>query len=287
MKEDFIRKVCRGRSSLGDKLQRIKRFAVVLLVPLLLGEAVPVSAQESPWIFGLYTRSNHVLTNDLMAVVDVLANTAISSLTDGAASADFIAYNYHYVDLKDNGEKIDFKRNNPYGFTAYDLFNDIEAGLKFGWQGAQSPIGAYVYGAYGINQYKLRFLGERDYSKHKLQSFRVGVGVRISPLRFLLDDYEWCPIIELGTTYVNNFSYKGPYGSDKDQVNNGLRTSYAIGAQFGEEGNVSVMLCMDMANYDIFNRDYTPDGGFWYPYANFKSKDMNFSLRLTLNIWDE
>lgn len=274
-------------SLMRERFQRAKRLVLIVMVPLLIGQVIPASAQENPWIFGLYTRSNHVLTNDLLAVVDVLANSAISSLTDGAANADFIAFNYHYVSMKDNGETIDFKTNNPYGFTSYDLFNDIEAGLKFGWQGAQSPIGAYIYGAYGTNQYKLRFLGERDYSKHKLQSFRVGVGVRISPLRFFLEEYEWCPIIELGTTYVSNFSYKGPNGSDKDQVNNGLRTSYAIGSQFGEEGNVSVMLCMDMANYDIFNRDYTPDGGFWYPYANFKSKDMNFSLRVSLNLWDE
>ena len=65
-----------------------------------------------------------------------------------------------------------------------------------------------------------------------------------------------------------------------------MRSSYAIGVQFGEEGEGAVMLCMDMAHYDIFNRDYTPDGGFWYSYANFKSKDMNFSLRFTYNIFD-
>ena len=278
--KDRFRIVCHGNDGITKRVG-------VLAIPLLLFCSSPVSAQENPWFFGLHTRSNSVLTNDLLAIGDVLVNEAIASATDGAASADFILYNLHYVKLEDNGEVVDFKRNNPYGYTSYDLFNDIEAGIKFGWQGAQSPIGAYVYAAYGINQYKLRFLGERDYNKHKLQSFRAGVGVRISPLRFLLDDYEWCPLVELGTTYVNNFSYKGPNGSDTDQINNGMRSSYAIGAQFGEEGEFSVMLCMDMAHYDIFNRNYTPDDGFWFPYANFKSKDMNFSLRVTLNIFDD
>lgn len=268
-------------------LDGLWRYAIAIAIPLLLGGTHPIFAQENPWIFGLYTRSNSVVTNDILGLADILVNSAVAEATDGAASSDFILYNYHYVKLEDNGETIDFKRNNPYGFTAYDLFNDIEAGIKLGWQGAQSPIGVYVYGAYGINQYKLRFLGERDYSKHKLQSYRVGVGVRISPLRFLLEDYEWCPIIELGTTYIGNFSYKGPNGSDRNQINNGMRSTFALGAQFGEEGNVSVMLCMDMAHYDIFNRDYTPDGGFWFPYANFKSKDMNFSLRVSLSLWDD
>lgn len=226
-------------------------------------------------------------TNDVLSFADTFVNYAIATVTDGTASSDYILYNYHYVKLEDNGESVDFKRNNPYGFKSYELFNDVEAGLKVGWHGAQSPIGVYVYGAYGINQFKLRFLGEHEYNKHKLQSIRVGVGARVSPLRFLLDEYNWCPIIELGTTYVNNFSYKGPNGNDKNQINNGMRSSYAIGVQFGEYGKHSVMVCMDMANYDIFNRNYTPDGGFWYPYANLRSKDMNFSLRLSFNLFED
>lgn len=263
------------------------KISVVWLVILFLCSITPVHSQDNPWFFGIHTRSNHVLTNDVLAIADMLVNVAIASATDGAASTDYSLYNYHYVNLEDNGEKIDFKRNNPYGFKAYDLFNDIEAGLKVGWQGAESPVGIYLYGAYGCNQYKLRFLGERDYNNHRMQSLRTGVGIRISPLRFLLEDYNWCPIIELGTTYINNFSYKGPNGNDKDQINNGMRSSYAIGIQFGEEGTGAIMLYMDMAHYDIFNRNYTPDGGFWYPYANFKSEDMNFSLRLTYNIFDD
>ena len=92
--------------------------------------------------------------------------------------------------LTDNGEKIDFKQSNPYGFKAYDLFNNIEAGVKVGWQGRESFVGFYGYAGYGQNQYKLRFLGERDYSKHKFQNLRAGVGMRLSPLRFLMDEYD-------------------------------------------------------------------------------------------------
>ena len=182
------------------------------------------------------------------------------------------------MSFKDNGENVDYKMGNPYGFTAYDLFNDLEVGVKFGWQGAQSPIGAYVYGAYSINQHKMRFLGEQEYSKHKIQSFKAGIGVRISPLRYLMDDYDWCPIIELGTIYVHNFMYKGPNGSDIEQLNNGMRTSYAIGVQF-DEGEQTVLACMDIAHYNLFNKNYTPDDGFWFPYANFKNRDFYFSIR--------
>lgn len=269
-----------------EKRNFFKRRVAATAFPLLFG-ALPALAQDNPWFFGIHTRSNHVLVNDVLAVAGMFANIVVTSATDGATPTDFTLANYHRVKLEDNGEAIKFKGNNPYGYKAYDLFNDIEAGLKIGWQGAASPVGLFVYAAYGINQYKLRFLGERSYSRHEFQSIRAGIGARISPLRFLMDEHGWCPIIELGTTYVSNFSYKGPNGNDRKQINNGMRSSYAIGAQFGDDGEFSAMLCMDMAHYDIFNRDYTPDGGFWHPYANFKSKEMNFSLRFSYNLFDD
>lgn len=262
-----------------DKKRLVVLFVfIVAFVPTAIG-------QDNPWIFGLYTRSNHVITHNVLEYAKLLVNVPIAYATEGAATADWVPVDISYMSMKDNGESLDVKNSNPYGFTAYDLFNNIEAGLKFGWQGAESPIGAYVYGAYCLNQYKLRFLGDLNYNKHRIQSLQMGIGVRISPLRFLMDEYDWCPIFELGTTYVHNIKYKGPNGSDINQLNNGMRTSYAVGIQLAE-GRQAIMVCMDMANYDLFNKDYTPDGGFWYPYANFSNNDMNFSLRWTFSLFE-
>ena len=60
----------------------------------------------------------------------MLVNVAIANATDGAASTEYSLYNYHYVNLEDNGEKIDFKRNNPYGLKAYDLFKNSSKSFK-------------------------------------------------------------------------------------------------------------------------------------------------------------
>lgn len=109
--------------------------------------------------------------------------------------------------------------------------------------------------------------------------------MRLSPLCFLMEEYDWCPIIEVGTTYVYNFSYKGPNGSDKDQINNGMKTSYSIGAQFSDGS--TLVVGFDMAHYNMFNKNYSPDGGYWFPYANFKNKDMNFYLRLNVRLADD
>lgn len=264
----------------------LKPFKELLLCLFIFGCPFASSGQDNPWFFGLHTYSNNVWTNDVLSIARAFVNIPVANAIGSDAPIDLNIIDVHYLSMKDNGENVDFKRNNPYGFKAYDLFNHLEFGAKVGWLGRVSPIGAYVYGAYGLNQYKLRFLGEREYSKHRMHSLRAGVGVRISPLYFLMKDYDWCPIFEVGTTYVYNFKYKGPNGSDVNQINNGMRTSYAAGVIF-DEGAGSVMLCFDMSHYDIFNRQYTPDGGFWFPYANFKNNDMNFSLRVSLNLWDD
>ena len=245
----------------------------------MMANPLTIKSQENPWIFGIHTHAFNVTTQNVLEIAKAFVNMSISNLTDGPFRFDVVPLNVHYFSMKDNGEKIDYVGDKPYGFTSYDLFNDLELGLKFGWQGPESPVGAYVYGAYSINQYKLRFLGEREYNKHKIQSFKIGLGVRISPLQYILEEYGWCPIIELGTTYVNNFKYKGPNGSDKDQINNGIRTSYAAGVKFGEDGQHSILVSFDMAHYNLFNKNYTPDKGFWYPYANFKNKDYYFSIK--------
>lgn len=245
-----------------------------------------IYAQDSPWFGGLYTSSNHGVSSLILGYSSALINAGVQVFTDSKIPlSNYDPYNFHYMKFEDNGEDVDFKMSNPYGFKSYDLFNNIEVGAKLGWQGPQSIIGIYFNVGYGHNQYKLRFLGEREYSKHKLHNLRTGVGIRLSPLRFLIDDHNWCPLIEAGTTYVYNFKYRGPNNNNIDQINNGMRTTYAIGAQFGS--GASIMLGFEMAHYDLFNKNYTSDGGYWYPYANFKNKDMNFYLRVNYVIGEK
>lgn len=257
--------------------KKMRQLSVAFI--LLTAGSSYAFAQGNGWIFGLHTSSNNFYTANVLGIAEFIANAGLVNVTKGNNSWNIYALNLHYLKMKDNGEEISFASANPYGFTAYDLFNDIECGLKFGWQGAESPIGAYLYGAYSLSQYKLRFLGEHEYSKHRFHSIHTGIRVRISPLRFLEEEHGWCPIVELGTTYVYNFKYKGPNDSNVDQINNGMRTYYALGVHL--ESGVDVMLGFDMMHYDMFNKNYTPDNGFWYPYANFKNNDYNFSLKVS------
>lgn len=256
----------------------------VLAIPLLLMEGKIYTANAQwPISIGLYGSSNHVLTHGVVQLATIAASIPLTALTQRNMSRDFALFRGHYISMKDNGEPVSFKASNPYGFTSYDLFNDLECGLKVGWRGLESLLGIYATGGYAINQYKLRFLGEHEYNKHKLQSWRAGLILNLSAYSFFLDDLDWdfAPFAEIGTTYVYNFKYKGPNNNDIDQINNGLRMNYALGTYIEDFGTLLVKF--EMAHYDMFNKDYTPDGGFWYPYANYKNTDFSifFGFRTT------
>ena len=259
-----------------------------LLVSLFVGLCcIPMKAQDNPFYFGLRTGSSNFWSSEVMAVGEGVVNQLIANAINGAAVSYVSAYNYHYMDMSSSQGDVKFSRNNPYGMTAYDLFNDLEAGVKAGWQGETAPIGIGGYVCYGLNQYHLRFGGDEGYGSYKIQSVRVGADITIAPWPWMREDYGWCPVAEVGATYVKALSCKTPYDSDASQANDGLRSRYAIGVQLGEEGKFCLLLSLDMAHYDLLNGNYTPDGAITHPYEGFKSKDMNIGLRLKFRLFEE
>ena len=261
-----------------------KRLFLCLFVGLY---CISATAQENPWYFGIRTNSSNFWTSKVTSIGEIWINYALARAINGAATFNTIVYNYHYMSIDDRYGSVDFSRNNPYGFTAYDLFNDLEAGLKAGWQGEDAPIGIGGYVSYGFNQYHLRSKGAEGYGNFKIQSLHFGLDLTISPVRYWLEEYGWCPVAEVGGTYVKPLSCKTPYGSDASQANSGFRSRYAIGVQFGEDGKTALMLCMDMAHYDLLDAGYTVEGTVPHPFEGFKSKDMNFGLQLRIRLFED
>ena len=113
----------------------IKHHAVVAAVLLLRG-AIPVAAQDNPWFFGLHARSSSTYIGLAMANFQYRVNEAIADATDGEGFAEMNIFSKRTVSITDHGEEVDYEQNKfGYGFTAYDLWNDIEVGVKGGWQG--------------------------------------------------------------------------------------------------------------------------------------------------------
>ncbi len=160
------------------------------------------------------------------------------------------------------------------GFRAENLFRDFEYSVKFGWQPVQIPVG--FYGRFGFLHESFRYkLPEDDqWIKHRINTLRPGLGIRISPLENLIEENEWCPIIELGSTYNFHVGYSGGYDDDKDELNNGLSTHVAVGVKF--EAGWSILFDAERDHYNLFNQDYEYEGA--KPYADITSNRWNFTI---------
>lgn len=244
-----------------------------LLLTVVLGCSLSASAQYNPWVIGLHASSTSLYTNTVLSLGEVFVNNLIASKMDGVTSYHFMVYNYH--DLKMEGDQGDIrvKRNTFYGLTAFDLFNDFEVGLKFGWHELTSPFGAYLYATYGMNQYKIEFPEDTGYKRHELQNIRIGAEFELTPLVDNLPDGGVSPIISVKTSYIKNFKYTGPEGFDLDMVNNGFRSTFAAGVTYGEDGCYAAMLYLDITHYNIFK--------------NLHTRDMNIGLRLGVKLFDD
>lgn len=246
----------------------------VLLGLVLLASPIVVNSQNG-WFYGLDGTASNFYTSQVLS----LAETGINYLTKQNFFGTHIGLTSFRI--KENGDKVDLKYGSPYGLSMSDLLDDIEFGVKVGYMSPTSPIGVYVKANYGFEQFKTRFIQDTDYMKHKIHSFVPGLGIRISPFVNMLDDNGWYPYIDLGTSYVYRMKYDGPFGNDKDQLNNGMRTSYAIGiGRETDNGIMTYTLGMEMDNFDFFNKDYSVDGSTTKPFAYTQSNKYYFYFKI-------
>ena len=238
-----------------------------------MGCSLSASAQYNPWVIGLHTSSTSLYTNTVLSLGEVFVNNLIANKMDGVTSYHFTVYNYHDLKMESPEGDVRVKRNTFYGLTAFDLFNDFEVGLKFGWHELTSPFGAYLYATYGMNQYKIELPEDTGYKRHELQNIRIGAEFELTPLVDNLPDGGVSPILSVKTSYIKNFKYTGPEGFDLDMVNNGFRSTFAAGVTYGEDGCYAAMLYLDITHYNIFK--------------NLRTRDMNIGLRLGVKLFDD
>ena len=244
-----------------------------LLLTVVLGCSLSASAQYNPWVIGLHASSTSLYTNTVLSLGEVFVNNLIANKMDGVTSYHFTVYNYHDLKMESPEGDVRVKRNTFYGLTAFDLFNDFEVGLKFGWHELTSPFGAYLYATYGMNQYKIELPEDTGYKRHELQNIRIGAEIELTPLVGNLPDGGVSPILSVKTSYIKNFKYTGPEGFDLDMVNNGFRSTFAAGVTYGEDGCYAAMLFLDIVHYNIFK--------------NLRTRDMNIGLRLGVKLFDD
>lgn len=249
-----------------------KKLLKSIIVFLLVGvSTIPAKAQG--FFFTVRGVSDNVWSSTLLDLTEGL----VFGLSEGRVGTEG-GYTLDIFKLKDNGSKVDVKDSNYFGFKARDLFGYMEFGTKIGWHGPYSPIGVYGQCYYNMRNQRIRFDHDLDYGKYRTNMLKLGGGIRVIP--WYRD--EGSLFFEVGSTYNMLTGCKTPYGDDKDQFNNGASTDFAVGYTWiGNRSNATLTLGTNINHYNFFDKEYSNDGGYNFPFANTKSTSLTVYLRCT------
>ena len=252
----------------------MKLFAKLgVVVAMVLCSMLPMRGE------GMFFIVRGVSDNVFSSTVLDVAEGLITSLSKGYVGVEG-GYTVDIFNLKDNGEKLKVKGPNYWGVKARDLFGYMEFGGKIGWHGVYSPIGVYGQCYYNMRNQRIKFEHDLDFGRYLTNMVKIGAGIQVVP--WFKEDKSL--FLELGSTYNVVTSCKTPYGTDKSQFNNGASTDFAIGYTWQRSGDarkMTISLGSNINCYNYFNKDYSNDGGYYFPYANTKSTSFTVYLRFT------
>lgn len=264
----------------------MKKTIIITLGFWVVLSCVPVPANaQSGFFAGIDAASSNFWTGTGIQIIENLANIWIEDEYDGDEITPALGgrYTYDVMKFTDDGKRLKINdedlswAKSLYGFRAKDLFGHIIANAKIGWMGEYSPIGAYLHFGYDYRYFSLALSYQTEAQDYRIGTLIPGIGIRISPGNFYDSDADNFFILEFGTNYNARVSYKGAYGNDKSQLNNGL--SYVASVGISNE-YVSVLLGVEWTKQDLFNKSYTPDNGLFYPYCNLSSRLTSIFLSI-------
>lgn len=200
-----------------------KTFICILLVLAVCGHAKAQSNarfKNQHLIFNCDLASGNLYTMAASSVVTGLANYYL--LNDAFFENSF-AYSFYSTDI----EHLKVKTMNPMGMTASELFNNLQVGLKIGYQTYRPEFfncGIYASAHYKLEQFEAG-RNDENMQKHRSQSALLGVTGLLS-----LGSMEQASrvIVEAGLRYGIPLAYRSPWGSGKDLANNGLSSHFSI-----------------------------------------------------------
>ena len=220
----------------------------------------------------VHFKNHHLIFNGDLAFGSPYT-AAVSSIVTGLANYyllndAFFENSFAYSTYSVNKDGV--KAMNPMGLTAKELFNNVQTGLKVGYQ-TYSPefvnAGIYASAHYKLDQFQVGI--EDDHmTNHRAQRVLVGATVLLS-----LGSMGQASrvIVEAGCRYSLGLAYKSPLGTDKKQLNDGLVSHFAIKlASRGMMQNVGVYA--DINHFNLW-KDFRP---------NQKLNNMTFGLTWTI-----
>lgn len=224
----------------------MKKF-LSLITALTLG----VQAEAQHFYYKLDVGTSNIYS---FAVAN-LATAGLNTLVDGMLFDN--AYTYTYLQTSNNTYGIETKNYDIVGITARDIFSDITAGGKIGYQSFNpSNFNWGIFGSahYRVNQFKTTIQGIDETFHNDVQRLLLGGG-----LMFTFGSLESSTrfIIEAGLRYEMPLRYNRADGQKvSDIINSGLSSHYAIRIN-GNGALQGLGVYADISHYDLFkNTEY-------------------------------
>lgn len=166
------------------------------------------------------------------------------------------------------------KMGSPWRRTFSNPFKklgDFNIGLSMSYDNMNTPFGFYVHAKYKSTEVIMKDDNVMDSRAHY---FEPGAGLRLL--------FGKVFVVEAGASYDYAFKYRGEWDKDGTKViNSGVCGDLGIGLTIANEGfdkRASFLLKYQHPFYNYFNKDYTPDDGITYPYADTKRKVGYFTF---------
>ena len=157
---------------------------------------------------------------------------------------------------------------NPMGISVREIFNDAFAGVKLGYH--SESLNSFNWGVYGsahyrINQVNARSKDTEEYHIERFQYLKPGVGVLLT---FGGIERDLIVQFEAAARYDIPINYKGIYGSETNNLNNGISSHYSL--KFAGNKAFSIGLFVDLTHYNLYKEH------------NLKLKPFSFGAVFTI-----
>lgn len=240
---------------------------------------------NADWVFSEPTSSkkgfiSEIILHTWYSVSNMIENWDyfVDSETDyyesvyGGQFALFDYFPASYMSVKNNGYEVFENRK----FKFKEWFGNSYVYANFGWMWSYTALCPYVSVKFRWQNFNVKFLEYEEPFRNRIRTFIPGIGVRM-PFAQLKREWGWSPVVEIATECNIITNYKqGIYGTDKNQLNNKTFThSYGVGVEFFR---LAVVATLFMNSNELYNTEYSPDGGYYYPFANIKTSDMSFKV---------
>lgn len=256
---------------------------IILNVPVYQGSGKRKYLGSHQLFYEIELATDHIWLASTIYALEHVANAAIFKHNQENYSSwpSLFSWTWTFLNppLKENGEKVtSFK---IFGFKLKDMMHYLRTGGKIGWAGGlNSCFGVYGRFYFEHQRHFMRLQHEDSHEYSWTNAIMPGIGVRFTP-QFWTGGDQVNPYFEVGTTYTHILGCKSRYGKDKDQFGHGLVYTFGVGVRGnGQFRNSKIFIGLELPQYDFFNRKWSSDGGFYFPYANIRDRRW----RMTLNI---